>query len=184
VEPDSIALAKRYYYVIETGYDGVKQTLPPGDEEDEARRVGMEVIVNGNVPDPNEGTCLAGSPFGDLCGKGAGCTAAKGTWGAFIPPRGLKLEFRGGEVKWQGGGSTTCQWEELVPKGQTPSGAFCGSDCWVRWGLTCPRYNWLHNGSGCVGAEYQFWAPWRGNFFWRLVFPGYPRLISSSSRES
>lgn len=152
---DTNALAKRYWWVIEMGYEGL--LLPMSFlEEDETRKVGVAVIVNGNVPDPNVGWCPAGSFFGnDECAEDSGCTEAVGSWGSYQGQYATS-EFRGGKLVNQGGPSTTCQWPELVPS-SIPNQARCGNQCFIpaKWGATCPRYDWLSSSAGCVGSQPQ-----------------------------
>jgi hypothetical protein len=168
---DLVALARRYYYVIDQGYAGVHVPMSSA-EGDEARFTGLAVIVNGNVPDPNIGGCMAGFAYGNVCEWGGGCTEAAGTWGTYHPRLGT-IQFRAGKLIWQGGPSTTCQWPELVPS-STPGGVRCGEQCFIpaMWGATCPRFGWLETTAGCVGSDRRFWAPRYGNFYWRVFFPG------------
>lgn len=167
-ESDMPTLARRYYYVIDQGvYEGLEKPMSLAQEL-EAEANAVPVIVEGSVPDPMAGACLAGGPTGDICS--GGCSQAKGNWGAFLAHQ-SGIEFRGGVVKWQTATNSTCQWEELVPSG-TAGGTACGTQCYypVTWGAICPRFGLLRR-MGCVSNQSEL-GPMRGNFYWRFWLPG------------
>ncbi|HEX3009157.1 MAG TPA: hypothetical protein VHO90_16255, partial [Bacteroidales bacterium] len=123
-------LYRRYYYVIETGvYEG----LNVGSYTASSEQVYYDVI-NGRVPDPIVGRCVYGFMTGTRCD---GSCSSSGLWDSF-PPSQSGPEFRAGKLQWY----SQAEWPfercyEFVPM-STPTGSFCGVNCWASKGVICP----------------------------------------------
>jgi VCBS repeat protein len=163
---DTTALSRRYYYVIDEGYIGVGQSMTQ-QEQLEAEQIGYDVLVYGNVPDPNAGRCKAGYPTGDTCS--GGCSEQGGYWDSILPTG--SVEFRSGKVDWKNAQNAACRWEELMPSA-VPTGTRCGAQCYtpsLGSGATCPRIGTLKR-EGC-GPPSEYQGPWRGNYYWKFYQP-------------
>lgn len=165
-------MARRYYYVIETGsYYG----LLKGTYSAKSEQVATDVIVSGNVPDPTANSCFPYGNYvvqGDICGGTCGYSA--GLWGSFRQSQSSN-EFRGGYFMWKNIDSS-CRIQELVPY-RPPSGSSCGASCYILRGLICPRTgrtkcdglcdthcDWTSKGWFTESQSFSIY----GNFFWHF----------------
>ncbi len=172
---DTTGLWKRYVGVISTGnYQG----LLVGTYTSLSQQVATDVIVNGNVPDPNAGACFPyGNPTVGGIGDG-GCTGTcgynAGYWDSFRQSQSSN-EFRGGKLVYKNV-SSSCQIATLVPIG-TPAGGTCGANCFSLRGVICPRTGHPKCSGSCSDyCNYDTWTGWTsknlspvyGNFFWHF----------------
>lgn len=169
---DVVSLARRYYYVIETGsYQG----LLVGNYTAKSEQAVYDVIVNGNVPDPNAGRCFPyGNPTvtGDACSGTCGYSA--GLWDSFRQSESSN-EFRGGYFTWENV-DFSCKIQELVPY-SPPTGGSCGASCYILKGVICPRMGYTKCQGTCssdcnydprYGWLTKSQRPVYGNFFWHF----------------
>jgi tetratricopeptide (TPR) repeat protein len=165
---DTVALSRRYYYVVDQGYAALAEQPNISDERKrEAEVDARAVLVDGSVPDPNAGKCKAGFPTGDTCS--GGCSELGGYWDSILPTG--SVEFRGGKRDWKNAQNAACRWKELMPSA-TPTGTMCATQCFtpsLGSGATCPRTWWLER-EGC-GPPSQYLGPWAGNYYWKFYQP-------------
>jgi len=159
-------VARRYYYVIDTGGYGGQAF---GQYTAEAELNAAQVALWGSVPDPMVGACLAGTMYGGPNGSCDGtCSVQAGYLNSFLA-RQSGIEFRAGRVVWNC--PYGCCREELMPDPYTtlPSGSACSLPCFsqVIPGAICPKWGWLS--SGCPSTyPNPYWGPRWGNFYWRF----------------
>ncbi|MEW6052284.1 MAG: tetratricopeptide repeat protein [Nitrospirota bacterium] len=159
---DVTALHKRYYYVIEKGvYEGLKI----GSYTSGSAKV-YEDVFNGRVPDPIAGKCLYGTMSGEKCN---GTCTSSGIWNSFWASQSGQ-EFRAGKLEWYWNpqwGTDGCY--RFVPM-YSPTGAYCGINCWKERGVICPVVKKLDYSPYrlCSGGytNYPYNGPVYGNFFW------------------
>ena len=161
---DVNSVYRRYWYVIETG---VYAGLPKGVYTSESEKVFYDVFY-GRVPDPIVGKCLYGLMSGDKCN---GTCTSSGIWDSFWASQSGQT-FRAGKLEWYR--QPNWPWDgcyRFVPM-STPTGSYCGINCWADKGVICPvekkldyyPYWQCDRSSGF----YYYYGPVYGNFFWRF----------------
>ncbi len=160
VKDDINSVYRRYYYVIETGgYAG----LSIGSYTTGSKKV-YDDVFNGRVPDPIVGACLYGSRSGTTCD---GTCSDSGIWNSFTSYK-SGVEFRAGRLEYYWDALSGTQCYRFIPT-STPTGGFCGKDCWASKGVICPVTTTLVNACHSPGSGYyNYTGPCYGNFFWRF----------------
>lgn len=154
-------LAKRYYYVIETGsYSGLlfKQTSAKSEQA-------VIDVFYAAVPDPIAGRCLYGYQGEDSCN---GTCTVSSIWHSFLAYQ-SGIEFRAGQLQsWYDWG---IQCYKFVPMYTPHNPTYCWKKCFAEKGPICPVMAKPEHGLYCwsdARGSYFYSGPVYGNFFWRF----------------
>lgn len=160
---DVNSLARRYFYVIETGeYAGLLRGKDNTQTAVTAERALIDVVY-ASVPDPIAGGCLYGYQSGDFCN---GTCSTTSLWGSFWAYQ-SGVEFRAGVLRdWYDWGIQCYKFEPI----STPNNPmYCWKNCFTYKGPICPvmSYGTKPCWSDARGS-YYYSGPIYGNIFWRF----------------